>query len=189
LGFSGSTGLSGLSTLERDTLRVLVGRNPSVNDTRGSAQSAFAPALARYPGNKLFAALTGTAVDRVIQRFDDTLFRDTINNLLDMAGASPYTSLLRGAFDSADIRNMTATQRSQFLAMLSLSVASGGPNLAQTQSMLDFLAASTGCGGGSGCQGGGALTLAWELGVLTSLLGELSLEGGCEYSELGASRR
>ena len=99
----------------------------------------------------MFAALTGGAVDRVVHQFDDAVFRDTVNNLLDMAGTTPCANLLRGAFDDVDLRSMSAPDRSRFLAMLSLSVSTGGPGPRQTQALLDLLAATqlpgwTGCG-------------------------------------------
>ena len=154
---AGAGGPSGLSTLERDTLRTLA-RTFNDHDTltpRGGPTFPIGPfsaaALARYPGNGWFAALTGGAVDRVVHQFDDAVFRDTVNNLLDMAGTTPCANLLRGAFDDVDLRSMSAPDRSRFLAMLSLSVSTGGPGPRQTQALLDLLAATqlpgwTGCG-------------------------------------------
>ena len=168
LGSSG--GSSELSTLERGTLRALLSRTLGDSNSislRAGANVRVGPfttsALARYPGNRLFAALTGGAVERVVDRYDDAVFRDTVNDLLDMAGPSPYTSLLRGAFDSVDVRAMSMGDRQKFLAALSLAVASGGPNLCQTQALLGMLASSQppgwsggGCGqgAGTGCNGG-----------------------------------
>jgi hypothetical protein len=178
---AGTNGPSGLSPLERDTLRTLLTRTFNDHDgpaPRGGATFPTGPfsaaALARYPGNGLFAALTGGAVDRVVHRFDDAVFRDTVNNLLDMAGTSPCTTLLRSAFDSVDLRSLSAADRSRFLAMLSLSVASGGPGPRQAQALLDLLAATQppgwmdgGCqqnGGTISCQLTGSGTANIDLG-------------------------
>ena len=142
---------SELSTLERGTLRALVSR--TLGDSANVRVGPFSTAaLARYPGNRLFAALTGGAVERVVDRYDDAVFRDTVNDLLDMAGPSPYTSLLRSEFDSVDVRAMSMGDRQKFLAALSLAVASGGPNLCQTQALLGML--GCGPGAGTGCNGG-----------------------------------
>ena len=171
LALSASNASLALSLSERATLRNLLSRTsnePQTAGARGGGEFRTGPftatALARYPGNALFAALTGGAVERVVQKFDDAVFRDTANNLLDMAGPSPYTSLLRNTFDSADVRAMSAGDREKFLAMLSLSVASGGPSFGPTQALLNQLTTtqppgwSGGCGQSSCGQSGGAFS-------------------------------
>ncbi len=159
--------LSTLSTFERGTLRTLarafVG-DGSLGVTAGAELQPgpfAASTLARYPGSGAFASLTGSLVGNIAERFNDALFRDTVNNLLDMAGTNnPYTALLRGAFDSADLSAMSSGERSHFLAMLSFAVASGGPNLQQAQALLGTLAASqsSAFGLGSALQAGGQMS-------------------------------
>lgn len=166
-GRSDTTGLlSTLSTFERGTLRALARVFAGGDSFSGSALGAelrpgpFATStLARFPGSGAFASLSGALVGNIAQRFNDALFRDTVNSLLDMGGTNnPYTPILRSAFDAADLSAMSSGERSQFLGMLSFAVATGGPNLQQAQALLSNLAASQGSGFGGGLQAAGQMS-------------------------------
>lgn len=110
-------------------------------------QGAFsASTLARYQGSPLFAGLASYSVNALVQKFEDALFRDTANNLLDMADSSQYTPLLRSALDGINLSTLSASDRSQILGMLSFAVASGGPSLQQAQALLAKLAQTQGSG-------------------------------------------
>lgn len=177
--------LSTLSTFERGTLRTLArafaGDDTSSVTTGAQLQPGpfAASTLARFPGSGAFASLTGSLVGNIAQRFNDALFRDTVNNLFDMAGTNnPYTAILRGAFDSADLSAMSSGERSQFLAMLSFAVASGGPNLQQAQALLGTLAASQGSGFGFG----GGLQAGGEMSVQRTGAGTADINLGDGYS-------
>jgi Domain of Unknown Function (DUF1521) len=166
LGRSDPAGLlSTLSTFERGTLRTLARAFAGGLGTAAAAELRPGPfatsTLARYPGSGAFASLSGALVGNIAQRFNDALFRDTVNNLLDDAGThNPYAGILRSAFDAADLSAMDSGERSQFLGMLSLAVASGGPNLQQAQALLGTLAASQshGWGFGGGLQAAGQMS-------------------------------
>jgi len=181
----GRSNTAALSTFERGTLRTLV-RAFMGDGPRGAAVGAgpqpgpfAASTLARYPGSGAFARLSGAIVGNIAQRFNDAVYRDTVNDLLDMAGTNnPYAAILRSAFNAADLSTMDSEARGRFLGMLSFAVAAGGPTRAQAQALLGALATTQSCAWGFA----GALDCGGQFSYQLTGAGRATIDLGDGYS-------